>query len=93
VVAQSKEWACGRFLAGIAGSNPAGGMDVSSLANVVCCEGRDLCQKGGSLVSGSHTACVCVNIQGDRNVSVHLMITVQKHSKSFKQFQSRTMIT
>ena len=29
VAARSKEWACGRSLAGIAGSIPAGGMDVS----------------------------------------------------------------
>ena len=28
VAAQSKEWACGRTLAGIAGSNPTGGMDA-----------------------------------------------------------------
>jgi hypothetical protein len=31
VVAQSKAWVCGRSLAGIAGSNPAGGMDVCLL--------------------------------------------------------------
>ena len=41
VVARSKAWVCGRCLAGIAGSNNAGGMDV-------CCEccvlsGRGLC--------------------------------------------------
>jgi len=29
---QSKEWICSRLLAGIAGSNPTGNMDV----NVVC---------------------------------------------------------
>ena len=28
VVARSKAWVCGRLLAGIAGSNPAGGKDV-----------------------------------------------------------------
>jgi hypothetical protein len=34
------------------------------------------------------------NIQGDQQVSVHLMITVQKNEqKYFKQFQSLTMIT
>ena len=31
VVARSKTWACGRSLAGIASSNPTGGMDVSLL--------------------------------------------------------------
>jgi hypothetical protein len=28
VATRSKAWVCGRLLAGIAGSNPAGGMDV-----------------------------------------------------------------
>ena len=28
VAAPAKAWVCGRSLAGIAGSNPAGGMDV-----------------------------------------------------------------
>jgi hypothetical protein len=32
-------------------------------------------------------------MQGDQNVSVHLMITVQTTQKYFKQFQSITMIT
>ena len=41
VAARSKAWVCGRLLVGIAGSNPAGGMDV-------CCDyyvlsGRGLC--------------------------------------------------
>jgi hypothetical protein len=31
VAARSKRWVCGRSLAGIAGSNPTGSMDV-------CCE-------------------------------------------------------
>ena len=31
VAARSKAWVCGRWLAGIAGSNPAGGMDVCLL--------------------------------------------------------------
>ena len=41
VTARSKAWVYGRSLAGIVGSNPAGGMDVS----VECCvlSGRDLC--------------------------------------------------
>jgi hypothetical protein len=28
VAAQSKAWVCGRFLAGIAGSNPVRGIDI-----------------------------------------------------------------
>ena len=35
VAARSKAWVCGQSLAGIAGSNPAGGM--KSLVSVVCC--------------------------------------------------------
>jgi hypothetical protein len=31
VAARSKAWVCGRLLAGIAGSNPSGGMDVCLL--------------------------------------------------------------
>ena len=31
VAARSKAWVCGRWLAGIAGSNRAGGMDVCLL--------------------------------------------------------------
>ena len=37
MAARSKAWVCGRSLAGIAGSNPVGGMDVS-LVSVVCCQ-------------------------------------------------------
>jgi hypothetical protein len=32
----SKAWVCGRSPAGIAGSNPAGGMDVFLFLSVVC---------------------------------------------------------
>jgi len=37
VAARSKAWVYGLSLAGIVGSNPAGGMDVSVLS-VVCCQ-------------------------------------------------------
>ena len=37
MVARSKAWVSGRSLAGIAGSNPAGSMDVLSLVGVVYC--------------------------------------------------------
>ena len=36
LVARSNAWVSGRSLGGIAGSNPAGGMDVLSLVDVVC---------------------------------------------------------
>ena len=50
MAARSKAWVCGRSLAAIVGSNPAGSMDVS-LVNVVCCQvevpapGRSLIQR------------------------------------------------
>ena len=37
MVARSKAWVGGRSLAGIVGSNPAGGVDVC-LWSVVCCQ-------------------------------------------------------
>jgi len=37
VAVRSKAWVYGRSLAGIVGSNPAGGMDVLSVLSVVCC--------------------------------------------------------
>jgi len=37
VAARSKAWVCGRSLAGIVRSNPAGGVDVY-LVSVVCCQ-------------------------------------------------------
>ena len=42
VAARSEAWVCGRSLAGIVGSNPAGGMDVS----------RECCVLSGSLCVG-----------------------------------------
>ena len=57
VVAPSKARVCGRSLAGIAGSNPAGDMDVSlslSLVSVVCCQ-VEVCAMGRLLVQRSPT--------------------------------------
>ena len=34
----SKAWVCGRSPAEIVGSNPAGGMNVLSVVNFVCCQ-------------------------------------------------------
>ena len=36
MTARYKACVCGRSLAGIVGSNPAGGMDISSVVNFVC---------------------------------------------------------
>jgi hypothetical protein len=41
VATQSKAWVCGRSLAGIAGPNPAGGMDAC-LLYVLCVVSRGL---------------------------------------------------
>ena len=58
-----KAWICGFSLAGIAGSNPAGGMDVS-LVYVVCVLQAEVSASGWSLVQRIPTACararVCV---------------------------------
>jgi hypothetical protein len=43
--ARSKAYVCGRLVAGVAGSNPAEGIDVCllCLCVVLSCAGRDLC--------------------------------------------------
>jgi hypothetical protein len=38
VAARSSAWVCGGSLAGTAGSNLSGGMDVLSPVSVVCCQ-------------------------------------------------------
>jgi len=38
VAARPKAWVCGRSLAGIVGSEPAGGRGCSYLVVVVCCQ-------------------------------------------------------
>ena len=38
MAARSKAWFCGSSLAGIVGSNPAGGHGCLSPVNVVCCQ-------------------------------------------------------
>ena len=55
MAAQSKAWIYGRSLAGIVGSNPTGGMDVS-VVSVVCCQ-VEVSVSGWSLVQGSPTEC------------------------------------
>ena len=42
VAARSKAWVCGGTLAGIAGSNPAGGMDISLLRMLYVMRQRSL---------------------------------------------------
>jgi hypothetical protein len=54
VAARSKAWVCGRSLAGIAGSDPAGGHGCLSLVSVVCCQ-IEVSATGRSLVQMSPT--------------------------------------
>jgi hypothetical protein len=44
VAARSKAWVCGRSLAGIVGSNPARGIDVSLSCECYVLSGRGLCE-------------------------------------------------
>ena len=60
LVSRSKAWVCGRSLAGIAGSNPAGSMDE-------CCEccvfsGGGLCDGLITRLEESYRVCVCVSL-------------------------------
>ena len=58
VAERFKAWICGRSLAGIAGSNPAGGMDVC-LLRVLCvvCWQVEVCAMDRSLARRSPTEC------------------------------------
>ena len=58
--ARSKAWVSGRSLAGTAGSNPAGGMDLS-LVNAVCFQVQ-LSSADRSLVQGTLTECVSLSV-------------------------------
>jgi hypothetical protein len=52
--ARCKAWVYGRSLAGIAGSNPAGGQECVSVVDVVCCQ-VEVSTTGRSLVQRSPT--------------------------------------
>ena len=55
VAARSKAQVCGTLLAGIAGSNPLGGVDMS-FVSVMCCR-AEICAMGRSFVQRSPTEC------------------------------------
>ena len=57
---RSEAYVCGRLLPGIAGLNPAGGMDGLSLLNAVCCAGRGLCDWPIPHQGEYYRVCVCV---------------------------------
>jgi hypothetical protein len=67
VAARSKAWFCSCPLAGIADSNPAGGMDVLFLLSVVCCQ-VELSASGRSPFQRSPTECGLSDY--DRKVSI-----------------------
>ena len=56
VAARSKAWVCSRLLAGIVGSNSAGGMDFFSVVGVVCCQ-VEVSASGWSLFQRSPAEC------------------------------------
>ena len=55
---RSKAWVCGRSAAGIAGLNPAGGMDVCCSFSVL--SGRDLCVRLITRPEESYRLCCVV---------------------------------
>ena len=56
MVERSKARVCGPSLAGVVGSNPAGGHGCFSVASVVCCQ-VEVFATGRSLVQRSPTDC------------------------------------
>jgi hypothetical protein len=62
VTARSKRKVCGRLVAGVAGSNPAEGMDVCLLCFyvVLSCAGRGLCDGMITRPEESYRVSVCV---------------------------------
>jgi hypothetical protein len=56
-----KEWVCGHWLAGIAGSNPDRWHRCLCLVSVVCCQ-VEVCVIGWSLCQGSHTDLLYVSL-------------------------------
>ena len=60
VSARSESQVCCRPIAVIAGSNPAGGMDVFFLILVVCCVGSGLCDDLIIRPDESYSLCECV---------------------------------
>ena len=67
MAAWSKAWVCGRSLAGMAGSNPAGSMDVFRVI-VVCCQVEGLRRTHHSS-RGVLPSMVCL-IEYDREASI-----------------------
>jgi hypothetical protein len=69
--ARSKAWVCGRSLAGIAGANPAGNMDVCLLWEVVL-SGSGLCVGLITHPDESYRVCVLLSVIRYNNNPPHL---------------------
>jgi len=63
VAERSTKWVCGRSVAGVAGSNPTGGMDKCLLCGLL---GRVLC---GELITRTEGPTVCGVCECDREAS------------------------
>jgi hypothetical protein len=70
MAARSKAWVCGRSLAGIAGSNPAGGMHVCREYCVL--SGRGLCYGLITRPEECYRVCVSVSVIRCNNNPVHI---------------------
>ena len=70
VAARSKHWVCGCSLAGIAGSNPAGVMNVCRECWVL--SGRGLCDGPIPRLEESYRLCVSLNVMKCNNNPLHL---------------------
>jgi hypothetical protein len=81
VAAQSKAWVCGHLVAGIAGSNPAQGMDVCLLCLyvVLSCVGRGLCD--GLINRPGESYCVSNCMCDHRNPERGLMFQLGTYRK------------
>jgi hypothetical protein len=76
--AQSKVWVCGHSLVGIAGSNPAGGMDVCLLW-VLCVVIVEVSASGWSLVQRSPTECGVSECDREASIIPIFQISLQMH--------------
>jgi hypothetical protein len=66
-LARSVAWVYGRPVAGIEGSNPAGGHGCLSLVRVVCCQ-VEVCASGCSYVQRSSTDCGAFYCDGEASI-------------------------
>jgi hypothetical protein len=72
VATPSKAWVYGRSLSGIAGLNPAGGMDVCCECGVVCLSGTGLCDGPITRPEDFYRVCVLLGVIRYSNNLVHL---------------------